>query len=67
MGSLNVGGINPRWFFGAGWVLAGVGLAMVAVHKEGQMKATLADYASVTCVKDSGQSLWLIPWVDQAA
>ena len=46
LGSLNVSGINPRWFFGAGWVLAGVGLAMVAVHKEGQMKATLADYAS---------------------
>ncbi|CAB4953431.1 MAG: hypothetical protein F2842_07765 [Actinobacteria bacterium] len=45
LGAFNVGRING-WLVGAGWVLGGVGLAMVAVHKEGQMKATLTDYAS---------------------
>ena len=31
---------------GAAYVVGGVGLAMVAVHKEGQMKATLAEFAA---------------------
>jgi len=46
LGALNVSIINPLMFSGASFALGGVGLAMVAVHKEGQMKATLADYAA---------------------
>ena len=34
------------WVAGASYVLGGVGVALVAVHKEVQMKATIADYAA---------------------
>jgi len=46
LGALNASSKGPLWFVGAGFALAGVGVAMVAVHKEGQMKATLADYVA---------------------
>ncbi|MEI8057979.1 MAG: hypothetical protein WCI29_11280 [Actinomycetes bacterium] len=39
-------GKGPSWLFGVAWVLGGVGIAAIAVHKEGQMKAMLAEYAS---------------------
>ena len=41
------------FFVGAGFALAGVGIAAVAVHKEGQMKSTLAECAAGA------------PWVDR--
>ena len=44
--AFNVSSINPLWFSGVSYALGGVGLAMVAVHKKVQMKATLADYAA---------------------
>ena len=34
------------WVAGASYLLGGVGVALVAVHKEIQMKATIADYAA---------------------
>ena len=43
---LSVFNMSPLWFNGPGWVLGGFGLAMVAVHKEGQMKPALAEYAA---------------------
>ncbi|CAB4343826.1 MAG: hypothetical protein F2947_05390 [Actinobacteria bacterium] len=46
LAALDVSG-SVTWIVkGFGWVTAGAGVAMVAVHKEGQMKAALADYAS---------------------
>jgi hypothetical protein len=46
LAALDVSG-SVAWIVKAfGWVTAGAGVAMVAVHKEGQMKAALADYAS---------------------
>ena len=46
LGVLNASRISVVWAIGSAFVVGGVGLAMVAVHKEGQMKATLAEYAA---------------------
>jgi len=46
LGTLNASRTSVVWAIGAALVVGGVGLAMVAVHKEGQMKATLAEYAA---------------------
>ena len=50
---LTAGPTGVLFFVGAGFALAGVGIAAVAVHKEGQMKATLAECAAGA------------PWVDR--
>jgi len=39
-------GHGPWWFEAFGYVFAGVGVVMVAIRKEAQMKASLADYAA---------------------
>jgi len=46
VGTLNASRISVVWAIGAAFVVGGAGLAMVAVHKEGQMKGTLAEYAA---------------------
>ncbi|CAB4945886.1 MAG: hypothetical protein F2842_05755 [Actinobacteria bacterium] len=46
LGALNASRTSVMWAYGPAFVIGGVGLAMVAVHKEGQMKATLAEYAA---------------------
>ena len=45
--AVGLSGSSITWIvIGVGRVVAGAGVAMVAVHKEGQMKAALAEYAS---------------------
>ena len=46
LSALGVSNRSPVWFYGAGWVIGAVGVAMVAIHKERQMQSTLADYAA---------------------
>ncbi|CAB4960549.1 unannotated protein [freshwater metagenome] len=46
LAAVGVSGSTTWWVIGVGWVFAGTGVGMVAVHKEGQMADTLAEYAA---------------------
>ena len=46
LAALGASGSTTWWVIGVGWVIAGTGVAMVAVHKEGHMRTARIEYAA---------------------